>query len=205
MKFELNDYNRNVPDEELIKDILYVATCLNKESLTTVEYSSLGKYNVSTITRRLGSWNKALEQAGLHIAKSYTHNVNNENISNDELIDDLLCVANTLNKRIITTAEYRRNGHHGISIFQSRFGTWENALSLAGLTVAHHHNYSDEELLQEIERVWILLGRQPTSTDIKNGISKYSAIHAAFLQIISGSKPFPFPPETNDSSSLSNK
>lgn len=47
-------------------------------------------------------------------------------------------------------------------------------MSLAGLTVAHHHNYSDEELLQEIERVWILLGRQPASTDIKNGISKYS-------------------------------
>ena len=28
--------------------------------------------------------------------------------------------------------------------------------------------------MSEIERIWIELGRQPTSTDIKNGVSKYS-------------------------------
>ena len=33
---------------------------------------------------------------------------------------------------------------------------------------------SDEVILQEIERVWIKLGRQPTTSDIKSGVSIYS-------------------------------
>lgn len=32
-------------------------------------------------------------------------------------------------------------------------------------------------MLQDIERIWIKLGRQPTSSDIKKGVSKYS-LHA---------------------------
>lgn len=174
MKFELNDYHRNVSNEELLVDVRETAQNLGKYTLTADEYTANGKYSHSTIIRRFGSWNKALEKAGLCIAKKYTHNIFNENVSNEELLNDLLSVAYTLNKKKFTTAEYIKYGKHGISIFQSRFGTWEQALSLAGLTVAKHHNFSDADLLQEIERVWILLGRQPTSTDIKAGISKYS-------------------------------
>ena len=37
-----------------------------------------------------------------------------------------------------------------------------------------NRNFTNEEMLEEIERVWIFLGRQPTTTDIKNGVSKFS-------------------------------
>ena len=33
---------------------------------------------------------------------------------------------------------------------------------------------ADIELFEEIERLWIIKGAQPTTTDIKNGLSKYS-------------------------------
>ncbi len=37
-----------------------------------------------------------------------------------------------------------------------------------------NRNFTNEELFEEIERIWILLGRQPTTSDIKSGISKFS-------------------------------
>lgn len=64
---------------------------------------------------------------------------------------------------------------HGHIFIISRFKTWENALIQAGLEPTGYHNkVTKQELLEEIERVWIKLGRQPTTTDIKNGVSKYS-------------------------------
>lgn len=38
MKFELNEYHRNVPDKELLDDVLSVAKKLNKKSITQREY-----------------------------------------------------------------------------------------------------------------------------------------------------------------------
>ena len=37
-----------------------------------------------------------------------------------------------------------------------------------------NRNISEKEMFEEIERIWRVLGRQPTTNDIKNGISKYS-------------------------------
>ena len=39
--------------------------------------------------------------------------------------------------------------------------------------ITYIHNISDEELLAEIEKTRIFLGRQPTTTDIKNEISRF--------------------------------
>lgn len=174
MPFVLNEYNRNVSDEELLEDLCRVAKMKRTDSLKSTEYSEYGKYHVTTIARRFGSWNKALQKAGLVISKHYTHNCNNDNITDKELLADLATAAVQLGKNTISTVEYRKIGKHGSSIFQSRFGTWENALVKAGLTSEYHRNITDEELFEEIERVWLSLGRQPTTTDIKNNVSKYS-------------------------------
>ena len=46
MKFELNDYHRNVSDEELLRDVKDTAQKLGKVTLTTDEYKKME----STIT-----------------------------------------------------------------------------------------------------------------------------------------------------------
>ena len=43
MKFELNDYHRNISDQELIQDVQDVAKSLGKDTLTGSEYSLHGK------------------------------------------------------------------------------------------------------------------------------------------------------------------
>jgi len=65
MKFELEDYHRNIPDDELIADLKRVASMLKKDSVTIDEYNDHGKYHNTTLTRRYGSWFKVLGKAGL--------------------------------------------------------------------------------------------------------------------------------------------
>ena len=65
MKFELNEYHRNVSDEEFISDVKSIALKLGKTTLTRDEYSKNGKYHSSTLTRRFGSWEKILELCSL--------------------------------------------------------------------------------------------------------------------------------------------
>lgn len=66
MKFVLEESHLGVTDEELLADIIRVAKALKKQSITIHDYDNDGgKYNSSTITRRFGTWNSALDQAGL--------------------------------------------------------------------------------------------------------------------------------------------
>lgn len=176
MEFKLNDYHRNIPDDELIEDIKRVAKELNKNFITTKEYTKYGKYHSSTIQNRFNGWNKALERAGLNKSpNAHLRNTNNINVTPEELLQDLKDVANTRGKKTITSTEYEQYGKHGQWFIISRFKTWENALVQAGLEpTGYTIKLTKQELLEDIERIWIKLGRQPTSTDIKNGVSKYS-------------------------------
>ena len=148
MKFELNDYHRNVSDEELLHDLRRVASIFSTNTLTIEQYSAYGKYNHSTIRRRFGSWKNALILAQLD---SYRKN---EKCSNDEYIQDIRRVAGVLGKKTITSTEYAEYGTHDRSKIATRFGSWENALHEAGLLPTGYVSFhSNTEVLEEIERI----------------------------------------------------
>ena len=173
MKFELNEYHRNVSDEELIADVKRVAIKLGKNTLTGDEYLLHGKYHLSTVRRRLGhgSWKKVLELCAL---ETRGHNFRCV-LSDEDIAADLKRVANLLGIETLTRKEYSIYGmHHGDTLSDKRGRSWNKVLELAGMKPVQNRNFTNEDLFEEIERIWILLGRQPTATDIKNGISKYS-------------------------------
>ena len=178
MKFELNDYHRNVADEDLINDIIRVAKELNKDALTIEEYKKIGKYSRDTIARRFGGWPEALQVSGLSPTISQ---VNIRGISVDDMIKDLQDVSVKLKKKTFTSNEYSQFGKYSKNVFFRKYESWNNALKAAGLIPFDHplgggekNKVSEFSCLEEIERLWIDLGRQPTTTDIKNGCSKYS-------------------------------
>ena len=78
IKFELEEYHRNISDDELLSDLKRVASELQKPSITGREYKERGKYGKNTVANRFGSWNKALERAGLN--KSITRNIIDEEL-----------------------------------------------------------------------------------------------------------------------------
>ena len=71
MDFKLNEYHRNVSDEEFLDDLRRVAELLKKENLSIPEYQKNGKYHPSTIARRFGSWRNSLKKAGLSLTKTW--------------------------------------------------------------------------------------------------------------------------------------
>jgi hypothetical protein len=168
MKFELKPYNRNIPDNEFIKDLQRVSNKLKKDSLSQKEYVRHGKYHSSTISRRFGSWNKALKKAGLQVRKYQI-------ISEQELIEDLKRVSNALKKKSVTHAEYNSYGKFSSSAIMHRFSSWFKALEKAGLEKTRTYGVTDEEYFKNIEEIWIKLGRQPNYAEIEKPFSRYSA------------------------------
>ena len=179
MEFVLNEYHRNVSDEELLGDILRVAIEIGKKTITIKEYIDHGgKYDHSTISRRFGGWVKALQLCGLSPTNTQ---ITSGGISEESLINDLILVSEKIKKKTFTTTEYYQFGKYSRDSFFRKFGSWNGALKAANLEPFDHplgggtkNKVSEYSCFEEIERIWINLGRQPTSTDIKNGVSKYS-------------------------------
>lgn len=98
------------------------------------------------------------------------------NVTNDELIADLKRVAADLQKNSVTIDEYNERGkYHGTTLTR-RFGSWFKILEKAGLQKSRSLlNIPDEELFQNLEEMWIKLGRQPRYTEMQKPLSRYSA------------------------------
>ena len=82
MKYEFNEYRPSASDEELIEDLKRVASAY-PPPLSSTKYQGAGKYNISTISRRFGSWTHALELAGV------TADTTNRQHSTEELFSNI--------------------------------------------------------------------------------------------------------------------
>lgn len=98
----------------------------------------------------------------------------NQKIQSEDLIKDLVYVAQKLNKNP-TISEYNQNGKYEASVYCRRFGSWNKALIYAGLT-PNNKQYTDLELFKNIEQVFIAKGKQqPTRRDMDSEISLISS------------------------------
>ncbi len=88
-------------------------------------------------------------------------------VSNDELIEDLKETASKIQSSSLSMQEYDNYGQFSSSVVCRRFGTWNKALDIAGLSY-RNKMFSNEELFENIEHVWIKLGKQPTRRDMDN-------------------------------------
>lgn len=137
MEFVLNEYHRNVSDEELLEDMKRVAKQLNKETISRDDYKKHGKYSYSTFQKRFGGWNKAITLCGMTLnplqlaAAQSTYQYGN--ISNEDLFSDILRVCSQLGKETISSGEYNKHGMYSTHTCFKRFGTWEETLLNAGI------------------------------------------------------------------------
>lgn len=174
MIFELDEYKRELTDDEILADIKSVASSLGTAYISIATYKQHGKYSQCAIQNHFGTWKNALSLAGLRNTRT-TKEL--KRISDDEYFSDLRRVATLTHSSTVLYRDYQKYGKYAAEHFFKRFGEWDNALVAAGLeaTGLARKRIGEQELFDEIERMWRLLGRQPTTTDIiKNGISKYS-------------------------------
>jgi hypothetical protein len=66
---EISKQRRNTNPEELVEDLRRVAQQLNKQYVSSEEYSKHGKYSSALFYKKIGSWVAALKKAGLQEPK----------------------------------------------------------------------------------------------------------------------------------------
>lgn len=102
------------------------------------------------------------------------------NISDDDLIADVVRVSRELNKTQITFRDYNRFGRFHSSTVALRFGSWHSALKRAGLEKTIDRNIPTEDLFRNIVEVWSALGRQPKTRDLSGSVSKFRSSTYAY-------------------------
>ena len=97
-------------------------------------------------------------------------------LSDEDLLADMRRVAQGLGRDTVTLAEYSEHGCGHSSTIQRRFGSWFNALERAGLQPSRSPiGIADEALLENLRAVWTELRRQPSYSEMRAPLSRYSA------------------------------
>ena len=176
MKFELTDMRLKVSDEDLLNDLRTVSNNLGRRSLKQKDYckENGAKFNLKTAIKRFGKWATALHRAGLEGGKSLKGMEYGEKEIRDEvLLDDLIKIAEELNKPDITCDEYNARGKYTSTTIIARFSGWNKAKEKARLPVSRVIHNSKEVLFQNILNIWTLLGRQPAYGEMIYPNSKF--------------------------------
>lgn len=100
--------------------------------------------------------------------------VSGQPVSNAELLADLKRVAETLGSSTVSQPKYRELGQYDETTVARRFGSWNNALLEAALTISNEVNISDERLFENILTLWQYYGRQPRRSELAKSPSKVS-------------------------------
>ncbi len=115
-------------EKQLIDDLIRVSKLLKKFTVTAVEYDKHGTYSRGSYQRRFGSWLGALDKAGLDTKK-----YQKLKLTDIELINDLIYVANLLKKKYVSIHDYEKYGHFSAGPFFRVFGSWVKAIEEADL------------------------------------------------------------------------
>jgi hypothetical protein len=94
-------------------------------------------------------------------------------VTDEEILDDLRKVARKLRKKTLLQEEYTKAGKYNGESVKRRLGNWNSALKRAGLEYSRSLGFvTDKELFGEIDRIWKMYKRPPTSRDMHKPISK---------------------------------
>ena len=143
MKFKLESFHRNVPDEELINDIIRVKNVLNKEKLSFRDYDSNGKYASGTIVRRFGKWNNALQKAGISLSAE-------KDISEEELFKNLEEVWVKLGRQPRQSEFKQPLSKYSVKPYERKYGSWLKSLQqFVNFINSEFEDESSEKIINE--------------------------------------------------------
>lgn len=121
MRFNLDEFHRDTPEEELLEDLRQVAKQLSADRVTMEQYNAYGRFHSTTLTRRFGSWFTVLERAGL----KHTRNLH---VSEEQWFANLERVWEALGRQPRYHDLKKPLSEYSAEGYAHRFGSWRNAL-----------------------------------------------------------------------------
>lgn len=116
--------HRDIPDHTLVRDLRRVARATGRRRVTLALYAEHGAFGPGTLTRRFGSWNAALDAAGLKVNQLW-------GVPDAVLFENLADVWRKLGRQPICRELTKRGGFSKFAgaTYKRRFGTWHKALA----------------------------------------------------------------------------
>ena len=97
-----------------------------------------------------------------------------QNIPEKKLLDDLCRVALEYGHGKVSYRLYMKHGKYASTTLRRRFDSWNDAIKRAGLSINNEFRISDIRLFENLEHVWVTLGRQPGRRDMIKPVSEFS-------------------------------
>jgi len=149
-------------DEELLNRLKQFAVELGRPPSQN-EMNASGPHAAKTYGDRFGSWNEALETAGLETG---TNEPNGRPATpEDELLADLKSVAEIVGEAP-SERSYADHGEYSVKTYCKRFGGWNAALQAAGLEPNVELNVAEETLITALQEFAEDLSRPPTTDEM---------------------------------------
>lgn len=95
-------------------------------------------------------------------------------ITDADLLGDIRAIASALGLESLPQQTYRQHGRYSTTAIKKRFGTWNDAVTAAGLASAGRRDLPGTELFENLRDVWIALGRQPRKREMAKPISRFT-------------------------------
>jgi hypothetical protein len=121
MRYKLQRFNHDVPDEELLADLRTVAARVNGGLSQPAYRANGGRFHPTTFARRFGSWNNALTRGGVPIAWRV-------NTPDDEWFANIAAVWKHLGRQPRYNEMREPPSTKSPEGYAHRFGSWQNAL-----------------------------------------------------------------------------
>lgn len=117
-------------------------------------------------------------------ASSFTFENTKPEITNSGLLNDLRETAQKLQTSRLGKRAYQEHGKFAVITIQKRFGSWNAAILAAGLLPTSKADISENDLLNNLEAVWIKLGRQPRKREMIAPLSEFT--HSPYVRRYGG-------------------
>ena len=122
------------------------------------------------------------EMSPTNCMKYQIHKVH-RNSADEDILQDIRRVATIIGKPKLTRDEYKEYGEYGTTTIRRHFGSWDDALLLAGLTISHcgiskHETCnSEDDFFQDLRDVATRLGAETVTTDEYRMHGRYNYSH----------------------------
>lgn len=167
MKFELEESNRGISDEELLDDLRRCAKAIGRDTITIAEYEEIGKTHPCTIRRRFDSWPNALKLAGLQLSRSKI------GITNEELFENLKSLWISLGRQPRYSEVKKPRSQFCVGAYEDRFDTFTKALKAFVTWVnSDSQDQNVQEAEAEKEATDLTIGKASTKRRTRREISE---------------------------------
>lgn len=162
---------QDIPHDELLSELSRLENEIGR-CPTVDDIVEVSRYSQTAFLNEFGSIQRARDAAGIKKDESF-----NQRFSDEELLAEVRRLAD--GDTAPTKIEVQEKSPFSGTTYENRFGTWSEVCAAAGLRPQVVFQYTDDELISELERIRDQLGHTPTIQEMNASDGPTAACYRA--------------------------